>query len=148
MRSYSGLMCRFLESPSDPKLKVCRFCCLEVRSNYPPHKINSPCKNNQEHDAICADGLLEVEPPTIMQRLANFTVAAISHVANGMPTCDQQEIDARLAICRQCRFFKESDTNKELGVCCHKDCGCNAGRDVRFLNKLAWKDQKCPLDKW
>jgi hypothetical protein len=27
-------------------------------------------------------------------------------------------------------------------------CGCNLSSRKIFMNKLAWADQKCPLDKW
>jgi hypothetical protein len=27
-------------------------------------------------------------------------------------------------------------------------CGCNVNDKKIFLNKLAWADQKCPLEKW
>lgn len=28
------------------------------------------------------------------------------------------------------------------------ECGCNITNKRQFMNKLAWSDQKCPLDKW
>lgn len=27
-------------------------------------------------------------------------------------------------------------------------CGCSISQKKRFLNKLAWADQECPLNKW
>ena len=27
-------------------------------------------------------------------------------------------------------------------------CGCNINTKKTFFNKLAWADQKCPIDKW
>jgi hypothetical protein len=34
-------------------------------------------------------------------------------------------------------------TNKQCS-----ECGCNISNKSIFLNKLAWADQKCPLNKW
>jgi hypothetical protein len=84
--------------------------------------------------------------PPLFQRLKNFTVAAIAHVAAGSPTCDQATIDARLAICRGCEHFIRDPDNPQLGAC--SQCGCTVGREQKFLSKLAWADQACPVGKW
>jgi hypothetical protein len=60
---------------------------------------------------------------------------------NGSPTCSQEEIDRRLAICKQCTYFTGDS-------CAHKRCGCNINDQQIYLNKLAWADQKCPIEKW
>ena len=59
--------------------------------------------------------------------------------AHGAPTCTQEQIDDRLAICNSCERFNGS-------VC--SLCGCPVNREQRFRNKLAWADQRCPLGKW
>lgn len=86
--------------------------------------------------------------PPLYKRLANFSVAAISHVLAGMPTCTQEQIDVRLGACQACPLFKPSKSDPDKGVCTHSSCGCTAGREAKFLNKLAWSDQQCPLGKW
>ena len=48
---------------------------------------------------------------------------------------------ARLAICKRCPLFDGS-------ICRHADCGCRISQQRKFLNKLAWADQSCPLGKW
>jgi len=80
-----------------------------------------------------------IKPPSLSKKLKAFTVNAIKHVAKGMPTCTQEEIDQRLDICRGCKWFK--------GGTCLK-CGCACVKNKKFLNKLAWADQECPIGKW
>ena len=80
-----------------------------------------------------------LESPSLSRKFKNFTVGAIKHIAKGMPTCTQEEIDERLEICRGCKWFR--------GGSCLK-CGCACNNNKKFLNKLAWADQKCPIGKW
>ncbi len=86
--------------------------------------------------------------PSIFKKLTHFAPALIGHVVNGMPTCTQDQIDARLAICRACpgNFYVQDPDNPNLGVCAN--CGCHTGREQKFLNKLGWADQKCPAGYW
>lgn len=87
--------------------------------------------------------------PPLTTRLANFTKAAISHAINGSPTCSQEQIDDRISICRTCPYFiKNAENNGETGICGHMGCGCNINTEVKYLNKLAWRDSDCPIGKW
>ena len=79
------------------------------------------------------------KPPSALRKYKRFTIDAIKHIANGMPTCTQEEINERLEICKGCKWF--------AGNYCKK-CGCACGSNKKFLNKLAWADQKCPVGKW
>lgn len=81
------------------------------------------------------------------KRVFNFTVAAIKHVLRCAPTCTQEEIDARLAVCHKCPLFVKHKTNPDIGYCSHKDCGCPLN-PKGFLSKLAWADQICPIKRW
>lgn len=58
-----------------------------------------------------------------------------------MPKSSIQQINHRFNICSNCDKF-----NKEKSQCLV--CGCNINNKRMFLNKLAWADQKCPLNKW
>ncbi len=87
-------------------------------------------------------------PPSLGRRLLNFGAAAIGHHLNGSPTCTQDEIDARLAVCRECPLWLADPNNADLGTCTHSECGCAGGRFQRYLNKLAWRDQNCPAGLW
>jgi hypothetical protein len=73
------------------------------------------------------------------QKAKNFAVASSQHVAAGMPMCSEDEIIRRHDICLGCEFFKENSCIK---------CGCPVVRDKKFISKLAWADQSCPIGKW
>ena len=74
-----------------------------------------------------------------MGKLWRFSIAAIKHACRGMPTCTQEQINERLTICKACQHWNGSGCSK---------CGCNCGGKPKFLNKLAWADQECPVGKW
>ncbi len=58
---------------------------------------------------------------------------------DGLTQCSDEEISLRYSVCKGCEYF---DNN----TC--KECGCVLSRDREFLNKLVWKDQSCPKNKW
>ncbi|MBI3839593.1 MAG: hypothetical protein HY288_16860 [Planctomycetia bacterium] len=91
-----------------------------------------------------------VAAPSLFKRIKNFAPALITHARHGFPKCTQEQMDARHAICRACPggFYIRDIENPNLGICGHKDCGCSAGREERFLNKLGWADQACPIGAW
>lgn len=75
-------------------------------------------------------------------RIKTFLKSLAFHVWAGFPKATQQEIDTRFAICQDgCEFY-----NKNEGICMM--CGCNVNRKKIFMNKLAWADQSCPVNKW
>ncbi len=108
----------------------------------------------------------EPHPPTLqpgegpgnVRRAANFASAAAAHAVNGMPQASQEDVEARLAICRACPLYRVLPPNKipkslaeldEVGTCTHKSCGCYLhSHPTANPSKLRWADQKCPLNKW
>lgn len=86
----------------------------------------------------------------LLDKVKNFSVSAIGHALKGNPTCTQEQIDERLAICLQCKRYRphiDRNGNKtEVGYC--EICGCNVNKAQKYMNKLAWADQKCPEGKW
>lgn len=86
--------------------------------------------------------------PPLHKRLANFTRAAIEHAKAGSPTCTQEQIDERHGICMACDIYLPSVDNPAIGNCTHSSCGCPVTRLDKFVSKLAWADQECPLGKW
>ena len=86
--------------------------------------------------------------PSAIKKIKNFSKETIKHLIKGSPTCTQEQIDERLVICHGCPFFERYKENEDAGVCTHTDCGCNINKELKFLNKLAWADQKCPINKW
>lgn len=79
--------------------------------------------------------------PSFFTRLKTFAKSLVWHIGAGMPKSGQQEIDRRLGICNNCELMDKKN-NKCLV------CGCNINDKNIFMNKLAWKDQKCPVGRW
>ena len=77
----------------------------------------------------------------IFLKLQVFLKSLWFHIARGLPKCTKTEILQRYNICTNCEHF---DQNKsQCGI-----CGCNVSQKPQFLNKLAWADQQCPINKW
>jgi len=76
---------------------------------------------------------------SVTDKVRNFVGAAIDHLAAGMPMCDEKEIARRHDICLSCEHLKNNAC--EL-------CGCPILRQMGYVSKLAWADQRCPASKW
>jgi hypothetical protein len=63
------------------------------------------------------------------------------HVYAGFPKSTKEQIIYRYNICINCD--KYNSQRLECGV-----CGCAISNKSKFLNKLAWADQECPIGKW
>ena len=74
-------------------------------------------------------------------RLKTFLKSLLWHISRGMPKSSQELIDYRFSICQSCDDYDNKE--KQCSV-----CGCNINTKKMFLNKLAWQDQQCPLNKW
>lgn len=86
--------------------------------------------------------------PNILQKAINFLPAVTGHVMDGLDKCSEEEIKERLDICKTCELFRIYTENPLHGICTHESCGCNITDQKNFLNKLAWKSQQCPINKW
>lgn len=53
--------------------------------------------------------------------------------------CSPEEVLYRFDICKKCDKFADN-------VCL--ECGCLVSSAMHFTNKLYWKNNSCPLDKW
>lgn len=74
-------------------------------------------------------------------RILTFGKSLWWHIWLGFPKSSTAEINYRFTICKQCEFYEP--INSQCLV-----CGCNLSDKKKFLNKLAWADQECPLGKW
>lgn len=77
----------------------------------------------------------------LLQKFLTFLKALSFHIYNGFPKSTQQEINYRYNICLQC------DNYDKMNEQC-LECGCSINNKKIFMNKLAWADQKCPINKW
>lgn len=148
--------CEYRVPLATPDVYFCRHTLVHAKDSVVPAVVCVGCPWASVHcpqPRDVPDTLPLVAPappkvPPLYKRLANFTVAAIAHELRGAPTCSQEQIDQRLAICQACPLFKPSQDDRSKGVCTHEKCGCSAGREAKYLNKLAWADQQCPLGNW
>lgn len=74
-------------------------------------------------------------------RLQTFLKSLFWHISRGLPKSSKETIKQRFNICMSCDKYNTKDK-----IC--SICGCNISDKSIFLNKLAWSDQKCPLEKW
>jgi hypothetical protein len=74
-------------------------------------------------------------------RLKTFLKSLLFHIQAGLPKSSKAQILERYAICISCDKF-----DKKRSEC--MVCGCAISQKSKFLNKLAWADQECPLGKW
>ena len=81
-----------------------------------------------------ANGVKRPEP-SILGKIANFTVALVQHALAGFPTVCDETFKTRIGLCETCDFRKP-------GTWDCTDCGCN------LLEKAKWADQECPQKKW
>jgi hypothetical protein len=77
----------------------------------------------------------------LLLKLQIFLKSLFFHVQAGLPKSSQEQINQRYSICLLCDQF-----NKIKSEC--SVCGCAISKKKKFLNKLAWSDQECPLGKW
>jgi uncharacterized paraquat-inducible protein A len=77
----------------------------------------------------------------MIKKIITFCKSLTLHFLRGFPKCTQKQIDDRMDICESCEMFDA--INSQCLV-----CGCNLSRQKIFMNKLAWSDQQCPLNKW
>jgi hypothetical protein len=71
-----------------------------------------------------------------MGRILTFVKSLIFHIYSGLPKSTQE-----YGICLSCDSFDNQNSQ-----CL--ECGCNINNKRIFMNKLAWADQECPLNKW
>lgn len=77
----------------------------------------------------------------LIRKINRFLKSLIFHVYSGFPKSSQEQINSRYKICLSCDSFDKINSQ------C-MECGCNINNKKIFMNKLAWADQECPLDKW
>jgi hypothetical protein len=76
---------------------------------------------------------------SLITKARNFAASATKHLAAGMPQATEEQVAERFAICQGCEHFD--------GKACRK-CGCPVVREKKFLSKLSWAGESCPVGKW
>ena len=114
-----------------------KFICPDCGLRVPRDGLRANCKAKNKG----------YTPPSLPERVQNFSIAAIKHAAAGNPKVPVEVMQQRLALCKECPLFKQNE-NELGGVCTHSTCGCTIQDNMNYLNKIAWADQKCPVDRW
>ncbi|MHC4120137.1 MAG: hypothetical protein ACYSWO_21800 [Planctomycetota bacterium] len=87
-------------------------------------------------------------PPTIMQKIAGFTISYADWAAEGFPRRSPEWIAEIFAEhCQPCEWYapEEKTLLGRQGVC--RRCGCHVSAAPRRLdNKLLLPNTSCPLD--
>ena len=78
-----------------------------------------------------------LEPPSLMQRVANFGDAITRHAMSGFKRVGIAERETRLQICKQC-----PSCDIEGMVCRERGCGCY------LETKANWASEDCPRGQW
>lgn len=87
--------------------------------------------------------------PSIITKIRNFAKALYNHIITGMKKSSQKEINRRYGICLDCDYLEVLKVDRKQSLCRCNLCGCTLSNSKKYLmNKLAWKDQQCPDDKW
>lgn len=76
-----------------------------------------------------------------IRKAINFIKALFFHTKKGFPQSSPEQIETRWQICLSCSNY--DPVNSQCNI-----CGCNLSNQKHFLNKIAWADQTCPIDKW
>jgi uncharacterized paraquat-inducible protein A len=77
----------------------------------------------------------------LLLRIQTFLKSLLFHIWNGFPKTTQSEILDRYSVCIDCENFNSKKSQCDI-------CGCSINKKSIFLNKLAWADQECPINKW
>jgi hypothetical protein len=104
-----------------------------------------PCIVSEDGERITVDETHPAYPRTpkpgltLTEKARNFATSAAKHIAAGMPRATAEQSAERFAICQGCEHFD--------GHACRK-CGCPVVRERKFLSKLSWAGESCPVGKW
>ena len=77
----------------------------------------------------------------LLLKIQTFLKSLLFHICKGFPKTNNSEILYRYNICLVCDNF--NSIKYEFTI-----WGCAISKQSKFLNKLAWADQECPLNKW
>lgn len=109
----------------------CKNCNVELF--FPEYQLSEPiyvCSKSISKDSTM---------PNFIKKIKNFVLATFDHIALGAPMCDEDTISKRYDICLKCENFHNHSC---------KLCGCPLKQGKNYISKLAWADQKCPINKW
>jgi hypothetical protein len=125
----------------------CHLRHLEARCRQRGYTLDEvrPCIVSEDGDQITVDETHPAYPAkpkpgvSLITKAANFAASAAKHLATGMPRATEEQVAARFAVCQACEHFD--------GRAC-RQCGCPVVRERKFVSKLSWAGESCPVGKW
>lgn len=137
----NGPRCKYDFIEGRPGWIACQQCGHERKLVPNNHGLGGP-PDLSLYVRPCSLKLLCEQSPDVLQMAVNFSGALKRHALNGRKVRSEEEIRAIYAICSACPLLQD-------GRCNHEKCGCNVSPDpTRWLNKLAWQSEHCPIDQW
>lgn len=114
---------------NNPELKTCTICGKEIKSKFPPEKINARCKDDAVPDF-----------PTIVEQAKNLGNSISNFALHGFSIATDELANSRMNICKKCDLFKENRCSI---------CGCNMAAKVKIASSTCpYKDDEFPNGKW
>lgn len=130
---YKCEYCGLTVGLEDPSTKIMCFKKIEdIAHNI--HKNHTQDPNTFKPTHIADNKMSEL----ILEQAKKDAVAEVQQ-NDESNMCSQEEINNRISICNTCEYFKDNSCLL---------CGCVVVREANHKNKLAHKNQKCPIDKW
>lgn len=125
----------------------CHLRHLEARCRQRGYTLDEvrPCIVAQDGDKITVDQTHPAYPRerrpgvSLVTKARNLAASAAKHLAAGMPRATDEQVAERFAICQRCEHYD--------GHAC-RQCGCPVVRERKFISKLAWAGDSCPVGKW
>ncbi len=77
--------------------------------------------------------------PSFIEKMKNFARASVDHVKSGAKLASDSTIQNRYNECLRCEFFIKESCSK---------CGCPIFAHKKYISKLSWAEQSCPVGKW
>lgn len=125
----NDVLCEFISE--DNQNFICKKCGTQLYSETP---------QDLPPIFICSYPLSEkTKEIGYAEKIKNFANALSDHIKGGMRLCTEDQIEQRFSICKTCEFYKDSTCTQ---------CGCPLIRNKKFISKLAWAEQECPVGKW
>lgn len=145
VKFFDDIFCE-LEEINSGSAYQCKICKLIYSIRSTDAQLKVPClvklsrQTNLEIDSnYKVESILEHGHPSLLTKIKNFLIALYKHIISGAKRTSATERQRRYDICAACEFFD--------GHACTK-CGCPISRQARFISKLDWSDQHCPINKW
>lgn len=151
----STLFCDFEDTGMIYKTKKvysCKHCNIKLTLDNPSTKVFCFAKRRALDEAVNPQAIkpidnikdpnqiVEIAKQQILEKgVITENTFDISEYNTNDNMCSKEQISERMAICQKCEYFKDNSCLL---------CGCTVVREQNYNNKLAKKNQHCPIFKW